>query len=449
MGYTSSVRRLRADHRNETDMAATLIMGGHRRSTRITNVSTYGLSIRGAYDLCSGDRVEIEIGEGVRFSCTTKWRNGNDAGLLAIDMADWLLLTQDRDNAIAARPRSAASGSTVTETVSGFVGTSPRMQDLYLLIRQAAASGAPAYITGETGTGKEICAHAIHALSPAHAGAIVGVNCAAFPGELFESEMFGHRKGSFTGANFDRAGAVQQAHGGTLFLDEFSELTLHQQAKLLRFVQSGEYRRIGDEAPSHSTAQLICASHRDPKTEVKLGRLREDLFYRTHVIPIQVPPLRERGGDILELADFFLRKFRTKDIHRATEFTPAARDWMLNYDWPGNVRHLQNAVRNALAFSNGTPIGRALIERAAGSSIVEGPLADVHRPMERANGAPGHRLDDIVTSAIQSAIDQCQGSIPKAAALLDVSPSTIYRHLKSRNLTAKSDKLGSAGGSAN
>ncbi len=188
----------------------------------------------------------------------------------------------------------------------GFIGNSLPMQAVYRVIESAASSKATVFITGESGTGKEVCAEAIHAASPRHDKPFIALNCAAIPKELIESELFGHVKGAFTGASTERQGAVEMAHHGTLMLDELCEMDLDLQSKLLRFIQTGTYQKVGSSKTSRVDVRFVCATNRNPWQEVQEGRFREDLYYRLHVIPITLPPLRDRGDDIIEIAHALL-----------------------------------------------------------------------------------------------------------------------------------------------
>lgn len=430
MDLKSNVRRLRLERRMQTHIAATVNIDGWRLPTVIENVSSEGMHISGTYPATSGDKITIEVSERCILAGMVTWRSEAGIGLRVLDkkrLLDLVKLMEENNETVCADKNNRVGALNLH-----CVGASPVMTELRKTIERAARTRAPVFISGETGTGKEICSQMIHALSSMASGRMVNVNCAALPGELFESEIFGYRKGAFTGASYDRCGAAQQAHNGTLFLDEFCELSLHQQAKLLRFAQNGEYNRLGDEQASFSSARIVCASHRDPILEVKNGKLREDLFYRVHVVSVRMPPLRDRGEDIIELAEYYLKKYQTDGTAEATGFTSSAKEWMLRYDWPGNIRQLQNVIRNSLVFCSDRDIDQPDIAKSAGSSITRSNF-DCLRQSDAITVQTSERLDSIMALAIQSAIEKCNGSIPKAAKLLAVSPSTIYRHLKSRN----------------
>ncbi|MEM9356279.1 MAG: sigma-54 dependent transcriptional regulator [Pseudomonadota bacterium] len=321
-----------------------------------------------------------------------------------------------------------------------FIGNSLTMQSVYQILRSAAQSNATVFVTGESGTGKELCAEALHKMSKRADKPLVAINCASIPPGLLESEIFGHVKGSFTGATTDRLGAVLSADGGTLFLDEIGEMQPEFQSKLLRFLETGQVQRVGEDKLRKSNVRIVCATNRDPRHEVAEGRFREDLFYRLHVIPVEMPPLRERETDSLMLANHFLQMFAKEDGKPLEGFTEAAEDAILTYTWPGNIRELKNAVRNAVVLGEGPVI-----------DVGDLPI-DLHRQANAAPAAtqdPGVRLmqptshagvssqvvplEQQIDIAIQRAINAMDGSIPKAAAALKVSPSTIYRRLQSRS----------------
>ena len=313
----------------------------------------------------------------------------------------------------------------------GFIGSSLPLQTLYRIIDSAAPSRATIFITGESGTGKEVCAEAIHRQSQRRDGPFVPLNCGAIPRDLMESEIFGHVRGAFTGATRDRVGAAEQAHGGTLFLDEIAELDLDLQTKLLRFVQTGCIQRVGSTKLVKMDVRFICATNRDPQQEVAEGRFREDLYYRLHVIPIHLPPLRDRLDDIPLLANHFLRKFAAEEGKGFRALTPEAEAVFLEYDWPGNVRQLQNVIRNVAVLCDGEQVTREMLppplNGGVGGAERLAPAGDrAGKPGD--DGARGIRpLHLVEKEAIERAISLCDGNIPRAAALLEVSPSTLYR----------------------
>ncbi|WP_114377787.1 sigma-54-dependent transcriptional regulator [Elioraea thermophila] len=313
-------------------------------------------------------------------------------------------------------------------TFAGFIGAAPAMQAVYRIIENAAASRATVFITGESGTGKELAAEAIHRLSPRRDKPFVAINCAAIPRDLMESEMFGHVRGAFTGAVADRAGAASQADGGTLFLDEVCELDLALQGKLLRFIQTGTFQRVGSTKTEQVDVRFVCATNKDPLEEVRAGRFREDLYYRLHVIPITMPPLRERAEDILLIAEAFLARFAAEEKKAFRGFSAEAKAALLSYPWPGNVRELENAIRTAVVLHDGDLLeasmlpaqvirpGRTRTTALPPRAPAGEDLATLIRP-----------LAEVEREAIERAIALCGGNIAKAAAHLGVSPSTIYR----------------------
>lgn len=317
----------------------------------------------------------------------------------------------------------------------GFIGSSLPMQAVYKTIDAAADSSATVFITGESGTGKEVCAEAIHRQSGRAKGPFVTLNCAAIPRELMESEIFGHVKGAFTGATNDRDGAATRADGGTLFLDEICEMDLDLQAKLLRFIQTSVIQKVGDQKDQRVNVRFVCATNRDPWQEVREGRFREDLYYRLHVIPIHLPALRDREGDVLEIASTFLQRVSAEENRGFVGFAPEAEAVILNYSWPGNVRQLQNVIRNVVVLNEAELVtpemlpplvsddgARAGARPSAGGWAAPRPSAEPH--------SAGETVEPLWLTekrAIERAIEACAGNIPRAAALLEISASTIYR----------------------
>ena len=311
-----------------------------------------------------------------------------------------------------------------------FIGQSMAMQAVYRILQNAAASKATVFVTGESGTGKELCADALHKLGRRRDKPFVAINCAAIPRDLLESEVFGHAKGAFTGATADRAGAALQANGGTLFLDEICEMDLGLQAKMLRFLQTGTVQRVGEDKPRPVDVRIVCATNRDPQVEVSAGRFREDLFYRLNVIPVDLPPLRERDHDVLLIARHFLRQFAVEDGKKFAAFAPAVEAAFLAHPWPGNVRELQNTIRNVVVLNDGPVVELGMLPRTFQAASAGTPA--MRSPPQPAPEGPTilEPLDTVVRRTIERAIAQCDGNIPKAAAALEVSPSTIYRRLQ-------------------
>jgi len=261
------------------------------------------------------------------------------------------------------------------------LGNAPSLTAVLRLLPRAARSGAPVLILGESGTGKELVARAVHEASRRSAGPFVAVDCASIPEALFENELFGHRRGAFSDAREDRVGLVQKADGGTLFLDEAGELPATVQAKLLRFLQTHEYRRLGDTTTLVSDARLIAATNRDLEQEVVEGRFREDLYFRLNVIPIRLPPLRDRREDIPVLATAFLKRYAQEFESPATAFDPAGLAALVSRPWPGNVRELENAVQRAVAMALGPVITAADLAPEEGGLLGESRAAFVDDTM--------------------------------------------------------------------
>ena len=316
----------------------------------------------------------------------------------------------------------------------GFVGGSLPMQAVYRTIESAGRSKASIFVTGESGTGKEVCAEALHQTSPRAGQSFVALNCAAIPKDLMESEIFGHVKGAFTGATVDRMGAATRADGGTLFLDEICEMPLDLQVKLLRFVQSGTVTPVGGHAAQQVDVRFVCATNRDPMQEVQDGRFREDLFYRLHVIPIGLPPLRERGLDLLVLAQHFLTQCAAEEGRSFDRFDRAAERAIQTYHWPGNVRQMQNVIRNVVVLNDGDTITAAMLTTALQlQDHGTGPRSTGLHLVPDALQAPAAAAQDVrplalvEKDAIESALGLAGNNVAKAAAMLEVSPSTIYR----------------------
>jgi two-component system NtrC family response regulator len=243
--------------------------------------------------------------------------------------------------------------------IEGIIGESGRMLEVFSLVRRVAPSEATVLIRGESGTGKELIAKAIHFASPRASGPLVKVNCAALPETLLESELFGHEKGAFTGALVTRKGRFEVASGGTIFLDEIGDLPTHLQAKLLRVLQEREFERVGSSKPISIDVRILAATHRDLERLLKAGQFRDDLYYRLNVVTIVLPPLRERRQDLPLFMDHLLRVFAEKNGKKIRGFTSEAREALLRYDYPGNVRELENIIERASVITRSDVIGRA------------------------------------------------------------------------------------------
>lgn len=324
------------------------------------------------------------------------------------------------------------------ERFHGFVGSSPVMQAVYRSIENIGDSKATVFITGESGSGKEVAAEAIHRTGRRAKRPFVAINCGAIPENLLESELFGHVKGAFTGALENRVGAAKAADGGTLFLDEICEMELRLQVKLLRFLQTGMIQRVGASTPEPVDVRVVCATNRDPAREVAEGRFREDLYYRLNVIPLELPPLRDRGEDVLEIAQAFIERFSTEEGREIERLGAASRQFLLTHDWPGNVRELQNTIRRAIVMGQGVELEFAPLQSmrpAAGPQLQEfsASAASVMQPAPTpmaAALAPDLTLDQIEEYAVRERIRLHDGNIVQSAKSLGVSPSTIYRKLE-------------------
>ena len=320
------------------------------------------------------------------------------------------------------------------EDFYGFIGASRAMQGVYRIIESAAPSAATVFITGDSGTGKELCARAIHQESPRRDKPFIALNCAAIPRDLIESEIFGHVKGAFTGAVAEREGAAVAADGGTLFLDELCEMDLDLQSKLLRFIQTGQVQKVGTNQVRKVDVRFVCATNRNPLREVEEGRFREDLYYRLHVIPIALPALREREQDVVLIARRLLRQFAEEEHKAFTRFSAEVERVFCSYAWPGNVRQVQNVVRNLVVLNQAEEVTLAMLppplnEQSLQHARPPSALLAVPPPAPRAEpgGEEIKPLWMVERDAIERAITLCGGNIPKAAAYLEVSPSTLYR----------------------
>lgn len=347
----------------------------------------------------------------------------------------------------------------------GFIGSSLAMQNVYKTIDAVAPTTASVFISGESGTGKEVCAEAIHKQSDRKNKPFVAINCGAIPRDLLESEVFGHVKGAFTGATADRKGAAMMANGGTLFLDELCEMELEMQKKLLRFLQTGTFTPLGASSECRVNIRIICATNRNPMKEVEKGNFREDLYYRVHVIPIEMPPLRERNEDIVELANYFLKQYAKLDKRQFIGLKRETEKILKKYRWPGNVRELQNVIRNIVVLNNDKYVSPAHlpaqfsklpsktdVAKAAPMPIISSEaenLTHVQDVLQNLTDAinTGNTADtkpqltntnvdirpmwEIERDTIQQAIDYCDGNVLNAAVMLELSPSTVYRKKQS------------------
>lgn len=312
----------------------------------------------------------------------------------------------------------------------GILGRSASIRSMLEIINTVAPSEATVLITGESGTGKELVARALHESSARADKPLVTVNCAALAENLLESELFGHEKGSFTGAERRREGRFMQADGGTLFLDEIGEMPLPLQAKLLRALQEGEVQRVGSDTPFTVDVRVLAATNRDLRDEVAHKLFREDLFFRLNVISLEVPPLRERGEDIPLLAAHFLERYSSRNRKNIKGFAPQALDSMLRYAWPGNVRELENAVERAVILCNGDLItGCELPDSVTGAAS----LPEEHAAEADASLA-GLPLDEVERRAIEETLRQTGDNKSEAARRLGITRATLHNKLRKYGL---------------
>lgn len=320
-----------------------------------------------------------------------------------------------------------------------FIGSCPAMQQVYRMIRTVAPSMATVFITGESGTGKELCAQAIHEASRRASGPFIALNCGAIPPDLLESEVFGHLRGSFTGAISDKPGAAAAADGGTLFLDEICEMDLNLQTKLLRFLQTSTIQPVGAARPRKVNVRILCATNRDPLEAVRTGRFREDLYYRLHVVPLHLPPLRDRGEDVLEISLAALSRLSREEGRHFETLDNDVQDIFRHHDWPGNVRQLLNVLRNVVVLHEGPSVTTQMLPAGLGTS----PAAVAPPPppsrVAALEALAGYTLAEAERLVIEAAIIREGGSIPRAARALDVSPSTLYRKIEAWGKQARAD----------
>lgn len=302
---------------------------------------------------------------------------------------------------------------------SKIIGKSNKVAQMMQIINQVAPTKASVLITGESGTGKELVADAIQALSTRKDKPFIKVHCASLSSSLLESELFGHEKGAFTGATSQKKGRFELADGGTIFLDEIGEIDLSTQVKILRVLQERQFERVGGEKTINVDVRIITATNRNLAEEVKNGRFREDLFYRLNVVHIEVPPLRERKGDIELLSLEFLKQFNEEDGRKIEGFSTAARKALISYDWPGNIRELKNSIESSVVLAKGNIIQLEDLPAQISESV---PSSSV------SIGLPT-TMDDAEKKIITSMISYCSGNMSKAADLLQVGRKTLYRKI--------------------
>jgi transcriptional regulator with PAS, ATPase and Fis domain len=301
------------------------------------------------------------------------------------------------------------------------IGSSPQMRKVYQIIEQAAPTGASVLISGESGTGKELVAQTIHQLSPRAQMPFVPINCAAIPETLLESEIFGHEKGSFTGAVDRRAGCFELADHGTLFLDEIAEMTPSTQVKLLRVLQERKFRRLGGRSEETVDVRVIAATNVNPGDAVKNGKLREDLFYRLNVFAIELPPLRQRKEDLALLVQSFLADFNARNNKKVSALDQAAMRILEQYNWPGNIRELRNVIERAVILSSGEFIDPKLLPPL----VTESP--DVVKPT--LSLTPGTTVEEAETRLILMTLEHTRDNKTRAAEILGISLKTLHNKL--------------------
>jgi len=326
------------------------------------------------------------------------------------------------------------------------VGQSPAIRTIYGVVEKVANTPSTVLISGESGTGKELIARALHENSSRHAGPFIKINCAAIPKTLMESELFGYDKGAFTGAVGAKPGRFELAHGGTLFLDEIGEIPIEMQVKLLRVLQESEFERVGGIKTIKVDVRLVTATNRDLLAEVGAGAFREDLFYRLNVVPIHIPPLRERREDIPLLADHFIAKFNDRLKKEIAAITPEAIERLVAYQWPGNIRELENLMERTVLFCEGPEIRVSdLPPEVAGAPAAPSVLAGGHAAGEEPPRAAPESLKEAVRAEterverelIQRALDATGGNVTQAARKLKISRKSLQTKMKELGLREK------------
>lgn len=324
------------------------------------------------------------------------------------------------------------------------IGSSPAMQEVYALTRQVARSNAAVLLLGETGTGKELIASAIHRLSPRGSGPFVRVNCGALAENLLESELFGHVRGAFTGAVANRIGRFEAAHTGSIFLDEVNSTTPMLQVKLLRVLQEREFERVGDTTTIRVDTRVIAASNRDLHGEIEAERFREDLYYRLNVVSVYLPPLRERREDIPLLVRFFMRLYNKQNNREVETIEPEAMDLLCAYSWPGNVRELQNYIERAVVLAprdvvtadllpeavrgrRAPRIGRGVDFESLAATLIARGMADAGPEAENLHAKI---VNSVERELIAQVMSQCDGVQTKASARLGINRNTLHKKLE-------------------
>jgi two-component system response regulator HydG len=324
---------------------------------------------------------------------------------------------------VSPRPRPSASAP-----AADLVGESVAMQRVRDVVRRVASSGASVLIQGETGTGKELAARALHAQSPRARGPFVAIDCAALPGALLESELFGFARGAFTDARAARSGLLVEASGGTLFLDEVAELSLDHQARVLRALQERRVRPVGSNVEVPFDVRVMCATHKDLEAEVAAGRFRQDLFFRLNVVRVCLPPLRERGLDVVHLAGIFLARARVRDGVPPLELPAEVAQRLLHHPWPGNVRELENCMEQLAALARGAQVELDDLPRSMRATMPQTPLHSVAPlPVDLAGIVT---LDELEKHYVLRVLELLQDNRSRAADVLGIDRRTLYRRLE-------------------
>ncbi len=374
----------------------------------------------------------IEAMRGGAFDYLTKPISPNQIEILLVKACEYRSLIEENRfyRQTASRPEDG---------FEDLVGRSDAMKDVFRLVDRVASSSATVLITGESGTGKELIARAIHQRSDRASNPFIRVNCAALPETLLESELFGHERGAFTGAVERRVGRFELAHTGTLLLDEISETSLALQSKLLRILQEREFERVGGTKTVKVDVRVLCTSNRDLPQVVKEGTFREDLFYRLNVVPIQLPPLRDRNGDILLMAEYFLRRYAERHRRPLPTLCAESRDTLITHRWPGNVRELENTIERAVLLNDGGSLSAANLglgnagmvspsvarETGAPSSLLGMPATSEAENIDRMTS-----LSDVERIVILRVLQKTSGNRTQAARLLGISVRTLYTKLR-------------------
>lgn len=325
----------------------------------------------------------------------------------------------------------------VKEGVDSIIGSTADMQNICALIRKVSQGASTVLISGESGTGKELVAKAIHVHSKRAARSFVAINCGAMVGQLLESELFGHTRGAFTGAHANKIGLAEKAHLGTLFLDEIGELSLDMQPKLLRLLQEGELKPVGDVNTRKVDVRIVAATNKNLSEEVKAGRFREDLYYRLNVVELRVPPLRERTGDIAQLAHHFLRVGAKRTGRNATAFSKQAMEFLIAQPWPGNVRQLQNTIERALILGDGETIDLSELSDDKNPVILAPTNAEsIHAPPYPFDHLS---LEDVERRHIEYVLTSCGGQKSKASEMLGINRTTLWKKLRRYEMAEDDD----------